>query len=98
MYSIDDLLHLLLSEGGERLYLCVGDAPVIVLDGERLILEGPVITREDAELFLRTLANTRQRRDLREHGAVKFMFRFRNRSSFVVRARIEDDDLEFLIY
>jgi len=34
MYSMDDLLHLVHSDGADRLMLHIGRPPVIVLDGE----------------------------------------------------------------
>jgi len=91
MYSMDDLLHLLHSDGADALRLHVGRPPIIVLDGEEQPLEGPAITTEDAEHLFQSIANTRQRRELREQGAVEFIYRFRGRASFVVRARLEDE-------
>ena len=93
MYSMDDLLHLIHSDGADGLRLRVGLPPVVILDGEEQEIEGPAIGAEDAELLLQSISDTRQRRDLREHGAVEFIHRFRGRASFVVRARIEDDNV-----
>ena len=70
--------------------LRVGQPPVIVLEGEPQPLEGPAITTEDAAQLLQSITNTRQRRELREHGVVEFIYRFRGRASFVVQARMED--------
>ena len=52
MYSMDNLLHLLHSDGADELRLRVGEPPVIVLEGEQQPLEGPAITTEDAEQLL----------------------------------------------
>lgn len=93
MYSMDDLLHLLHSDGADELRLHVGQPPVIVLDGEQQPLEGPAMTAEDAVRLWQSITNTRQRRDLREHGVVEFIYRFRGRASFVVRARMEDENV-----
>jgi len=93
MYAMDDLLHLLHSDGADELRLHVGQPPVIVLDGEQQPLEGPAITAEAAEHLLQSIANTRQRRELREHGVVEFIYRFRDRASFVVRVRMEDENV-----
>jgi hypothetical protein len=46
---MDNLLHLLLSDGADELRLHVGQPPVVVLDGKEEPLEGPAITTEDAE-------------------------------------------------
>jgi Tfp pilus assembly ATPase PilU len=93
MYSMDDLLHLVHSDGADRLRLQVGQPPVIVIDGEDQQIEGPAITVDDAERLLRSITDTRQRRDLREHGEIEFICRFRHCASFVVRARIRDGDV-----
>ena len=90
---MDNLFHLVHSDGADELRLRVGQPPVIVLDGEQQPLEGPAITTEDAEHLLQSITNTRQRRDLREHGIVEFIYRFRDCASFVVRARIEDENV-----
>jgi len=93
MYSMDDLLHLLHSDGADELRLHVGKPPIIVLDGEEQPIEGSAITTEYAEHLFQSITNTRQRRDLREHGLVEFFYRFRGRASFVVRARMEDENV-----
>ena len=90
---MDDLLHLLHSDGADALKLRVGQPPVIVLEGEPQPLEGPAITMEAAEQLLQSITNTRQRRELRKHGVVEFIYRFRGRASFVVRARMEGEQV-----
>jgi Tfp pilus assembly ATPase PilU len=91
MYSMDDLLQLLKSEKADELQLHVGKPPVVVLGGEPHIIEGPPITTENAEDFLHSIANTRQRRELRQRGLVQFVYRFRRITDFVVRARLEGE-------
>ena len=71
---------------------------MLVIDGEPKTLEGPVITAEDAEQFLCVVADTRQRRHLREFGAVQFIYRFRERVSFVVQARIAGENVKIEIF
>lgn len=95
---MDDLLHLLHSDGADGLRLHVGQPPVMVVDGEPQPLEGPAITTEDAAQLLQCITNTRQRRELRENGAVEFIYRFRDRASFVVRARMEDENVAIEIH
>lgn len=90
---MDDLLHVLHSDGADELRLHVGTPPVIVLEGESHPIEGPAITSEDAEQLLQSIANTRQRRDLREHGVVEFIYKFRCRTDFVVCARLEEENI-----
>jgi len=93
MYSIDDLLHVVHSDGADGLRLEVGQPPVIVLDGEDQQIEGPPITIENAARLLQDITDTRQRRDLRQHGNVEFIYRFRRCASFVVRATIRDENV-----
>jgi Tfp pilus assembly pilus retraction ATPase PilT len=93
MYSIDDLLHLANSDGADELRLHVGTLPIVVLGGEHHTIEGPPITTEDAEQLLHSITNTRQRRELREHGLVRFIYRFRRITDFVVCARMEDENI-----
>ena len=89
MASMDNLLHLVHSDGAQALRLHVGRPPVVVLDGEEQPLDEPAITPEDAEQLWWSISNTRQRRELWERGWVNFLYRFRGRASFVVCARME---------
>ncbi len=93
MYSMDNLLRLLHSDGADELRLHVGEPPVIVLDGEPQLVEGPALTIEDTAQLLQGVATTRQRRELRKHGVVEFMYRFRRSTPFVVRARLENENV-----
>ena len=88
---MSNLLRRVKTEQADELRLHVGAPPVIVLQGEPHPLEGPVITPEDAEQLLRSVANTRQRRELRARGMVQFIYRFRRSTDFVVCARMEDE-------
>jgi len=98
MYSLDDLLHLLHSDGADELGLQVGQPPVLVLDGEPQLLEGPAITPEDAAQLFQSIADTRQRRELRDQGVVRFIYEFRGRARFVVYARLENENVRMDIH
>lgn len=91
MNGIDDFLHLLHSDGADELKLHVGQPPIIVLDGEPKILEEPALTPENTEHILQSLADTRQRRVLRDRGVVEFIYTFRQRTKFVVRATLDGE-------
>lgn len=91
MYSIDDLLHLVNSDRADALRLYVGDPPVILLDGEPYKIEVPSITAEDAKQFLHSITNTRQRLELSENGTVRFVYRFRRITDFVVSIQIQNE-------
>jgi len=90
---MDQLLHLLHSDGADELRLNVGQPPVIVLDGVEELLEGLAITAEEAQVLLRSISTSRQRRELQDHGVVEFIYSFRGRTSFVVRARLKEENI-----
>jgi Tfp pilus assembly pilus retraction ATPase PilT len=97
MYSMDDLLLLINSEGANELRLHAGAPPVIVVRGEQHTIDGPPITTENAGQLLQSVANTRQKRVLGHGGAVQFILRRscskRNRmlNDFLVCAKMEDE-------
>ena len=94
MYSRDDLLQLLKSEKADELRLRAGKPRIIVLEGEQRVLEGPAITIEEAWDLLQSIANSRPRRELRQRGILKFIYRFRRITDFVISARLEDESVE----
>ncbi len=95
MYSMDDLLQLARAERADELKLHVGSPPVVVVRGEPHTIEGPVITAADAEQFLLSITNTRQRRMIRERGWAQFFYTFRASERFLVLARIEEEHIGF---
>jgi len=92
---MDDLLELMRTEQAEELRLHVGSPPVTVLHGDSHTVEGPAITAEDAEHFLLSITNTRQRRQIRERGWAQFFYMFRGATRFLILARIEDENVGF---
>src|SRR5213075_254386 len=91
-YEMTDLLTLVLSERAEGLSLRAGEPPVVHLRADPHTIEGPAITPENAESLLRSLADTRQVRQLRAAGALEFVYTFRD-ISFRVQVRAEDEDV-----
>ena len=98
MYSMDNLLHLLHSDGADELWLLVGQPPLIVLDGEPQPIDGPALTADDTEQILHSITDTRQRREIRDHGKVEFIYNFRDRASFVVCAKMDHGNLEIYVH
>jgi len=98
MYSVDDLLSTVTSEHAEQLRLYVGSPPIIVLRGEHHVVEGPPISLENIEQMLLKLADTRQRRGLRERGAAKFIHVFGSSRFFMVHAKIEGENVRLHLY
>ena len=95
MYSMDNLLTLVRSEEAGELRFRADAPPVIVVEGEPHPLEGPPITAEDLELLLRSIAGSREMRQLRAHGMVDFIYYLYGNSPFLVRARIRDGMVAF---
>jgi Tfp pilus assembly pilus retraction ATPase PilT len=98
MYSTDDLLHLLVSDGADRLKLHVGTPPVLVLDREPNVVEGPPLTSDDLDRVLRDLTDTRQRRVLRETGSLQIVCRFRGTTDVVVECKSEGENVAIEIH
>jgi Tfp pilus assembly pilus retraction ATPase PilT len=98
MLSVEELLHLAHSDGADALSLHVGSPPILVMDGKPQAVESPVITAQDAQDFWHALADSRQRRTLREKGEVEFLYSFRDRASFVVKARLDGENIRLDIH
>ena len=97
MYSMEDLLELTSNERADSLEIDPGKPPVLVVGGEQNAIEGPPLSAEDTDLLLRTIANSRQMRELHERRFIRFMYTLRPRSSFLVHARLEDEQIKFEI-
>jgi len=98
MYSMDDLLQLLKAEKADQLNLRVGVSPVIVRHGKPEPIEGPPVTLAEAEHLLHSITTTRQRRELREREVVEFIYTFRKRTPFVVRAVLVNESVAMHIH
>ena len=95
MYEMDQLLTMLTIDEARELRFREGRPPVIVSDDEEHSLQGPPITSEDVVRLLSSMASSREMRDLRECGAVQFIYTTRGRSPFLVRAKMEDENVVF---
>ena len=95
---MDDLLHLVHSDGADGLKLQVGQPPIVVMDGKHQQVKKPVITWENAQHLLQSITDNRQRRDLWQRGYIEFLYNFRHRASFVVHARIRDENVSIDIH
>lgn len=97
MYSMNDLLNLVCSEQAEALKLRVGKPPVIVLRGEHREVGASAITAADAEEFLLSIADTRQRREIRQRGWALFFYTVQDSERFLVRAWMKGGHVELEI-
>jgi Tfp pilus assembly ATPase PilU len=92
---MDHLLTLLTTEKAKELQFRAGSPPIMVSEDQQCPLQGPPISGDDVTQLLRSMASSRQMRDLREYGAVQFIYIIRGRSPFLVRAKIEGENLLF---
>jgi Tfp pilus assembly ATPase PilU len=97
MYCMDHLLDLLTTEKAKELQFRAGSPPVVVSENEQRSLQGPPMTSEDVVRLLRSMATSRQMRDLREHGYVLFIYTLPGSTPFVVQARMKHEEVEFAI-
>jgi hypothetical protein len=95
IYDMDQLLTMLTIEKARQLRFRGGRPPVMVSEDEEHSLQGPPIPSEDVVRLLRSMASSREMRDLRECGAVQFIYTTQGRSPFLVRARMEDENVVF---
>jgi Tfp pilus assembly ATPase PilU len=95
MYSMDNLLTLITTEQARELRFRAGTPPVVFLGEEPHPMEGPPLTSESAEQLLRSIASTRQMRELRERGAVTFIYTQQGTSPFLIRAVMEGNSIVF---
>lgn len=92
---MEHLLTLLTVEKAVELQFRAGSPPVILSESELHPLQGPPITGEDVVQLFRCLATSRQMRELRVCGAVEFIYAPRTRSPFLVRAKMENENVSF---
>jgi Tfp pilus assembly pilus retraction ATPase PilT len=92
---MDHLVTLLTAEKARELRFCAGKPPVLALEKEERPLQGPPIPADEVERLLRSVANSRQIRELQQRGVVQFIFTVRNRVPVLVRAHMEDENLLF---
>src|SRR4026208_771623 len=84
MYSMSDLLQLVVSEGSSDLHLRVGVPPVIRLHGILHRVEGPPLKPEDTEELLRSITSEDHIQQVRERGGADFGFAFGELARFRV--------------
>jgi Tfp pilus assembly pilus retraction ATPase PilT len=97
MYSMEQLITVLTTEKACELRFCAGKPPIVALEKYEYPLQGPPITTDEVAQLLRSVANSRQIRELRQRGAVQFVFTVRDRMPVLVRAQMEDMNIAFNI-
>jgi Tfp pilus assembly pilus retraction ATPase PilT len=97
MYQMDQLLAMLTIGKAREMQFRAGRPPLMVSEREQHTLQGPPITDEEVMRLLRTMANSRQMRDLRESGSVRFIYTIHGRLPFVVSAKMENQNVVFAV-
>jgi len=92
---MDHLVTLLTTEKARELRFRAGKPPVMGLDDEERPLQGPPITGEEVTFLLRSVANSRQMRELLQRGQVHFVFTIRGRMPVLVRAHMNNENVAF---
>ena len=94
MYCMDDLLELTLREGAEELRLQTDEAPVMLIRGEPIAIDVPVMTADNVTELFQSIANGDQLKELRRCGDIHFIYVFRNSARFGVTAQMQREILE----
>ena len=83
-YAIPELLQLLHTERGERIWLDTNTAASITIKGQEFEIEGPALDEDAVEELLRPVTDTRQMRSLRKFGTVDIIYKFKG-TKFLIR-------------
>jgi Tfp pilus assembly pilus retraction ATPase PilT len=97
MYSINDLLNLVIAEKAEELHLDFGVPPAIRVRKELNVIEGPEVTTENIKLLLQSIASEQQIQEIKNRGNLKFIFPF-GEHHFRVSATTRGDSFTVKIY
>src|SRR6204780_2525865 len=84
MYSMSDLLQLVVAEGASDLHIRVGTPPTIRVHGILHRVEGPALKAEDTEELMRSVTSDEHIQHVRERGGSDFAFAFGEAARFRV--------------
>ena len=82
--AMDDLLQIMVDEGGSDLHIRVGVPPVVRLHGSLVPLDLPVLRPEDTEALMKAITSEGHIQKVREHGGTDFGFAFGDQARFRV--------------
>ena len=97
MYHLKNLLLLAAQQGADELLLEPDQPPRMRLHGKVRVLDGPLLTSDDVDELLRSIATEEQRRELELCGDAHFRYADDNLAQFSVHARISDNRLHLII-
>ena len=81
---MNDLLQLILDEGGSDLHISVGVPPTIRINGQMVNLETEPLTPEDTENLMKSVTSPGNQQKLRQEGGIDFGFAFGDQARFRV--------------
>ncbi len=84
--GMSELLQVVVDEGASDLHIEVAAPPTIRLHGGMTPLDLPVLTPEDTEKYVRSIASDANMQTIREKGGVDFGFAFGDQARFRVSA------------
>lgn len=82
--AMDDLLQIMVDEGGSDLHIRVGVPPIIRLHGALVPLDLPVLTPDDTESLMKAITSEGHIQKVREQGGTDFGFAFGDQARFRV--------------
>jgi len=97
MYNMEDLLNLVVQQGGAELHLEAGRPPMMLLHGKVKVLDGPLLTSDHISELFRGIATDEQRRELDLCGNTHFRYESGYSAHFSVRAGIHGKGLRMSI-
>jgi len=97
MYSIKDLLSLVVAQGAAELRLEPDRPPMMLLHGKVRVLDGPLVTSDQITELFRGIATEEQRRELDLCGNTQFRHVSAHPARFSVRAAMQGHSLSLSI-
>lgn len=97
MYHLKDLLHLAVQESAEELLLEPDQPPRMRLHGKVRVLDGPLLSSDQVNELLCSIATDEQRRELELCGDAHFRYAADHLAQFSVHAQTRDNRLHVKI-
>ncbi|MBV9656666.1 MAG: type IV pilus twitching motility protein PilT [Verrucomicrobia bacterium] len=93
MIPVEDLLRLVLDEGGSDLHITVGAPPTLRLNGQVTKLQVPSLTAAETEELVRAVTKDEQLKRVYEQGGTDFALAFREDARFRVSMFLQKGSL-----
>lgn len=97
MYQLKDLLRLAVQESADELLLEPDQPPRMRLQGKVRVLDGPLLSNDQVDELLRSIATDEQCRELELCGDARFRYAGDNLTQFNVHAQLQQNRLRVAI-